>query len=441
MAGTFWLGLILLQYILTLFFLGTKRNTAFLAVYLYSIFSYDFVFINASYHLPERVLTFTKPYQEYLFAYFLIRYLAVLYRDKVINGIDRGILYLLVLPSLITLIADIAINRHPVQSFMGMRLYLLPVLLSYCLYRAGFLEKIRLKHVIGIVLTLSILSGIYGHFQRLHFDGNVQSLWFHRFFNRYSTNPVDYGWANYLRNNRLRLTSIYVSPITMSLMMAIPVLFAGTELLQRGRRLDWSRRGVLLAIFAFCLCYQWLTQTRIGLITDVIGACTILLFRVRRDTFFRTLLIPVGLVALTFVTLFMNFGDDSALGRLDQYRLFFELYTLKGLGFSDPLVQTNFDAFFMSVALLYGCLAFFPLSLIGIANYQLYKAAKSIPDSAFLVAVYGFSLALLYGFTFQYIAGSATYKIYLLFIFIALSYVKPGKHRFVEAHPDRAIPG
>lgn len=443
MAGTLWLGLILLQFLLTLYFLATKRYSAFIAVFIYSIFTHDFTFINASYYLPSWIIEAAKPYAELVTLYFGFRWMQRLRRERYVDPIDRGAITLVIVPTLIVLLIDLVINQQLVSSLKGVRLYVLPVLLPYFMYRAGVLEKVQQRRLIYFVLTLMIVAGLYGFIQRLAFDGDVQKLWFYRFFDRFGTNPVDeYGWANYLRNNKLRVTSIFVSPITMSLMMAIPALMAITALLNSAHRMNWSQRAAFLGLLAFALFAQSLTQTRVGMIIDAIGAAAVFLMKLRKDTFLRTLLIPVGLVALTFLSLVTHTaGDESALGRLDQYRLFFDFFKMQGLGFSNSLVQTHFDAFFMSSALVYGWLCIFPLSGLILLNRHVYKAAKRMEGNMLVESVYGFSLALIYAFTFQFIAGSSPYRLYFLLLFIILAHVKSGTRESFEADRRRIIPG
>ncbi len=279
MAAAFFALLIALQYGITIWAIRTRRYDYLICVYICSLFSYDFVFINASYHLPKSAVALLKPYSEYLIAYFLYHlYIRQRQRISPANPMDGYLIWLIAVPTLAVLLAnDLLQHRAPGDTVLGLRLYLVPLVLGYLLYRCGILQRVHHLAIVNTIFVCSIASGIYGFFQKEWFNGDVQSLWFHKFFNRYAQNPIDYGPANFIRDRQLRVTGYFVSPITYSVAFCLPILLLFTMLADSFHRMTGHVRFLLLSMLAFFLYFQWQSVTRIGLIVDTIGLAIIIL--------------------------------------------------------------------------------------------------------------------------------------------------------------------
>lgn len=436
-------GLIVLQYLLTIWALRTKRYDLFICVFIYSLFSYDYVFINASYYLPSKIVAILKPYSEYLILYFL--YYLYFVRKKRISiheRFDAYLIWLILLPTAIVLVADDLLGHRMLsETLLGMRLYLVPLILAYLLYKTEVIKDCDQLKIVNTIFTLSIASGIFGFFQKAYFRGTIKDLWFYRFFTHDNYNPLNYWAANYIRNDSLRLTGYYVSPIHYSVAFCLPILIILTLFANAYHRLSNHIRLLLLSFLLFFFWYQWYSITRVGLIIDLIGMLIIVYAKLRKPGFFKLFIIPVAFVALTFSSLLLKTTNDaSALGRIDQYQTFLQHYTFFGLGFRHEMVHTYFDTYFMSVGLLYGVFSIFPLLFI----YKLIKAAYEVvmanANNYFFEAVLFTSLGLLYVFCFQFMAGSTPYRLYFFLLFVILANGNSRYNQSMQAYNYRFIP-
>jgi hypothetical protein len=285
MGFVFFLLLIVLQYAVAFFSLKEKAWTVFAGVLAYATISYDFVFIQASYYIPEALLAGFRPFNEYLLLYFLLQLTVV--RRRALSFPNREDLLaagLLLLPSGLMLLHDIA-DFHPGDTLRGLRMYLLPLLLPYLLYRCGVFDRIRVGRLLQGLLGLVLLAALFGLVQWLRFDGEIRQLWFYEYFNRFGANPLIYGRANYVRSGQLRATGIFDSPIAFALVLGMAVLLIASLLLQSGAGLRRRDRGWLLVAGVFLLACLPLAQTRVGFLVPAIGMLILLLERFRKLRF------------------------------------------------------------------------------------------------------------------------------------------------------------
>lgn len=405
------------QYYLTAIFLKDKAYKSLFGVLLFAMVSYDWVFIEASYVLPKFVLSLTKPYFEYLLVYLLYEIWRKGQVPTLFNPPFRHLFLLVLVPSLATLVLnDLRTYSPAFDLFYGLRLILLPIVFLFLLFKAGTFKNVESGFVLNSLIAVSILCFIAGVIQRLNYEGDVQKLWFYDFMNRFYLNPVKVGWANYVRNGTLRVTGIFVSPITQVLSLGIGILLLAAKLIFQ--KAPFSKRAFWTLLLVVLLYGQWRTSTRVGLIMDVLGIAVLLGSRLwpRRKAWLY--LVPFSAVLATFGTLLSgNVVEESALGRLKQYVESVRVFRLRGLGFSHQFISTYFDSYLITVVLLFGFLAILPLLFIWKLNLSLVRLLRAYPQSVFGNATLAVSTSFLYIFVFQFVAGSFPYRVYFLLLF------------------------
>lgn len=441
MAPLFFL-LIFIQYYLSIIFLKNKEYSKLTALYLYAIFSYDFVFINASYYLPLWFVNVTKLYNEYLLIYLIAHYFIVIKNQfSFFNRVDRYVISYFLIPSALILLMDHCGSGaiYVRDTINSIRIYILPVVLPYMLYKCNMLQSYKPQKIINIILTLSIFTGIFGFFQKMSFYG-VRSLWFFDFFNRESQNPVLYGAANYIRNGMLRVTGVFVSPITYTITLSISVIIISALLLDKSKKI--SSKIFFAIVLLFVIYCQHNSQTRVGYIVDVIGVAAVAYSSFFKARLRNILLLPSVVVAGTFAFLLLGLTkDESAIGRLAQYNAFFSYFNILGAGFGSPFVNVYFDTFFLSVGLLYGIFVILPLAMLYKFNKYAFEIwTRKLVDNYFAIAVIAVSATFIYSFTFQFIAGSYPYKLYFLLLFLIFENDKSPAKETGQVNNSRFIP-
>lgn len=415
---------ILLQYTITVLSLTYKRYDIFAIVYLFAIFFYDFLFINASYFLPGFVVGLLKPYNEYLFIFLLLK-IALLKISKIKSKkilVDNIFLYLILSSLAVLLLNDFSANIDPISTVLGIRIYLLPIFLPYLMYKANWLGKIDKKMLLAALFIFSLVTIGYGIIQQFSFNGNVNSLWFYKFFNINGENPVETGFYNFVRNDKLRTTSFFVSPIIYSIALAMSSVFVVTLLITPNKMFKKATLILLLIAFSYGLI---IAETRVGIFIVAMASAMLFItrFTARKKIYKLITLIPIVAVILTFGTLAYGYTDDlSALGRLVQYLSFFKYFKPMGLGFNSEYVLTMFDTYYMSLALVYGVFIIFPIYFYYKINNVLYQKILDLSglDLLFAKCVFILSLTFLYSFAFQFTAGAYQYRMLFFLIFIVL---------------------
>jgi hypothetical protein len=421
----FVIALISLQYGLSIVFFLTNRYSKLVYLYVFSIFSYDYLFINASYYLPDILVNLLKPYNEY---FFLILLLLVIQKVNSVDGviklrhIDKSVLYLLLLPtSIILLLNDFSQNIDLMSTVQGLRTYLIPILIPYLMYNLYFLNKLNIGKFVNFLIFLSILTVLYGLYQKYTYNGQISSLWFYDFFGRYKENPVEEGFYNFVRNDQLRTTSIFVSPVIYSIALSIPTLLVISKLFKEKKLIGKIN---LVLVLSFLIWGLMIAETRVGLFVTIIGLLILISCYIRILNRYAFLLaIPIVFIVLTFITMIFGYTEDlSALGRLIQYASFFDYFKVLGLGFNNKYVLTYFDTFYVSIFLVYGVLAFLPIIFIFKLNKLIYKLTKSSFYGRFFnVSTLAVSLSFVYSFAFQFTAGAYPYKLLFVLVFIAFN--------------------
>ncbi len=433
-------AIILLQYYLTVRHLQQRRYPELFGVVLFAMVSYDWVFIHASYLLPRTFVGFLKPYFEYLTAFLAFMVLRRSPGLTIFNTQARQFLLLLFPALIVILLNDLTPGRRLPDLLQSLRLFLLPILFLFLLFRYGAFRAVRPAFVVNSLIWVSVLVALAGSIQKLGYKGDVRDLWFFDYFKTWFPHPVLAGKANYVRNDSLRVTGIFVSPITQTIALGIGVVLLAARQIFEPMTLRKRAWGLFLMV---ALVYgQWQTSTRVGLIMDALGIAVLLGSRLLPRLRGWLYLIPVAAVGATFASLLSGgVKEESALGRLVQFADLPQFFRVRGLGFSHPMVATYFDSYLITLVLLFGGLIIFPFLFFWKINRPVVQLLKACPRSVLLNATLALCSSFLYLFTFQFIAGSWPYRVYFLLLFYCwFAYEQYRQAKVCPAAADGSVP-
>jgi|GEM_PF-3260790 len=418
---------IVIQYFILIFSVYARNYPLLAVLYITHNFFYDFLFINASYVLPETLVNVLKPLNEYFFIYLLFLLLGSIRKSAnlKLTKVDKLTLYYFILPSIIFLLMFIGDTiDEPSQTVQGLRTYLLPIAIPYLMYKLNFFKGVKPKTVTNSIIYLSLIAVTFGIYQRNTFNGHVESLWFADFFKKMKEDPVASAPFDFIRNDVLRTTSFFVSPIIYSIEIAISVLLLMGNI--------YKQKNILLKLlFSIIMLYLIyglvIAETRVGLVVCLIGVSVMLISKFFKKSYAYYILytVPISCIVITVITLVFGYSDElSALGRLAQYQSFFKYFNWYGSGFSNENVLTHFDTFYMSLAILFGIGAIFPLRFFLAINKHLFNIFKNAAGAhrAFALSVLAIALAFVYVYAFQFTAGAFPFKLMYFLCFVLLSY-------------------
>lgn len=404
------------------FSLMKRKASIFACVYIIYIWIYDWMFINMSYDVSPIIVNILKLGNEFLV---FLAFLVMLIRKKkqnIAKSNDRTIWIFIILPLIYAVFISL-INHISVGTiFQGIRLFFSPIIYTFLFYKAGLFENVSISKIKITLIFILVVSLLYSIWQSFTFNGELSSVWFYDYFNK--TMDLDDGAFNFIRDDELRATSVFVSPIISS------VFFASTALSLFYME---DKSKVLKVIYIFIgILGVYFSRTRIGLI--YIPLFFILRFIINRVSFKYSIL-SIGIaILITLVSLIYGITDDlSALGRVIQYQEFINMYKLGGYGFEDEYL-IKFDSYIISLSLNIGILAFFVLyGIIKLSkeNLLIRDELNNNQIQAFLMFSALNALCIIYEFAFQYIAGNYIYKLTFLFLFIGLSYKEKAKQEII----------
>lgn len=399
-----------------------RKASIFACVYIIYIWIYDWMFINMSYDVSPIIVNILKLGNEFLV---FLAFLVMLIRKKkqnIAKSNDRTIWIFIILPLIYAVFISL-INHISVGTiFQGIRLFFSPIIYTFLFYKAGLFENVSISKIKITLIFILVVSLLYSIWQSFTFNGELSSVWFYDYFNK--TMDLDDGAFNFIRDDELRATSVFVSPIISS------VFFASTALSLFYME---DKSKVLKVIYIFIgILGVYFSRTRIGLI--YIPLFFILRFIINRVSFKYSIL-SIGIaILITLVSLIYGITDDlSALGRVIQYQEFINMYKLGGYGFEDEYL-IKFDSYIISLSLNIGILAFFVLyGIIKLSkeNLLIRDELNNNQIQAFLMFSALNALCIIYEFAFQYIAGNYIYKLTFLFLFIGLSYKEKAKQEII----------
>lgn len=290
------------------------------------------------------------------------------------------------------------------------RMFFEPILVGYILYSKGLLANLNYRQLYNYFCLLTCIMCAYSIYQRNNYT-SVQDIWFYDYFNKISEKPLDSSSYNYFRENTLRCPSFLTSSISSSIFFAYMFLHF---MIVKAKRIS-----VLMMLVA--LLGILLSNTRIGYIIVIIGL-TVYIWRHRRLGFIIS--IPIGATILTFAVLsFELYSEESALGRLMQYRMVLSNFSILGKGFSDSMSVLFYDSYFLS---LFHSIGIVFLSFAAFFYKQLTIRKKYLScKNDYYIFTFVLTVVSTYTIFFHFYAGDASYKVYaLLFIGISSTYRK-----------------
>lgn len=416
----FFIGIYCLLIFFIIYALFNKLNTVFTISYILYTCLYDWILINLSYSFPAGLLLVLKSIQEVMIVAIITVFMARIakcgkIRINIVDNLILGIILITVISIFISLVKGDGISTI----IQGLRLYFIPILIPYTLYKYKCFDNLNIRTLVWFIVILSSFLVIHSFWQVFTFNGDLRSLWFYDFYNSAEKNPIDTAAYNFIRDNRLRATSIFVSSITLSVAFYVFfIIFVTTKI-----RL-WKLWTILSVIGIE------LSQTRVGYFLIIISLGIYFQKKImpRNKHYY---LIPICAVITTFISLiFQITGDESALGRLVQYASFPMNFTLSGNGIGNKYALIFYDSFYISLLMGYGIFALFYI-------YVYYKmitivinqniSNNNISNKTFITGNCIIALSFLYLYAFQFVAGSFTMSLVWMLIFISLSKLQQKK--------------
>lgn len=399
------------------------------------IILHDFVFINLSYFLNEQVVLILKSWQEFLFV-FLVSFLVI--KKQVKGKKVFVILSLLIILSFYGFILSFINGYGLLETVLNWRMYLLPILIPALIFLNKGFAGINYNILYNYLLILLILLVVFAQYQSFMFDfyngPNVEfasdkfreegtialkkSLWFYDYFGSDHILPR---WFNMVRENKIRATSFFVSPIIFAQFLGVlGAIFMA--------KLAYSRKKLLNVIILMITFYGiYLSQVRAGLIFYFISFLVIFLNKRLKLNNLFILGIPLVMVFITFIGLIVfRVGDSSSLGRLTQYSRLFSEFKVLGDGLGSNLASISFDSLVISVFLAFGVLAllYYKLHLTIINELKNLSATIDLRKKYLGIGLISCYAAYTYVAFFHFSLGSAPIRFiyFISFFFLFQKY-------------------
>ncbi|MEI6947307.1 hypothetical protein V9K67_08940 [Paraflavisolibacter sp. H34] len=420
----FFFSLVYVYFFLSFFY---REKAVFFFFLICFIAFYDIVFISISPYVSPIVLNIIKSWQEYLFL-FLLFLLMMPGKNKsfYLNKFDRTFLFSFILLTAVGSVGGMMNGTPAGQVFLGWRMYLLPFLWSFLLYKTSIFNRISSRFVINLLISVTVFIVLFAIYQQLTFDNDLKRLWFYDYINR--LNPIEDHEFDFIRDGQLRVTSIFVSPLIYASFLSFSMLMLIFRIFIKREPLIGK---VVPAMLLVLLGYgQVLSRTRIGFIILLVGLCCSFLVYFRPSSkFLFSFFVPIAFLSVTFISLIFGVTDDlSALGRLIQYSSLPSNFVPMGMGFGAEMTNVYFDSFYISVILLFGIfvplyLRFYLVPLRKMnehARYLRYEERDS-SNRILYYSCYGFFFSFLYTFGFHFTIGSATVQLFYLLLFFFVS--------------------
>lgn len=405
---------IIVAFVLFLFLFISIRNKdckQFTSIFILLLLLYDWIFICIGYALPSQIVLILKSFSEILIMLFLLLLLARTGRYVVVEKIDVLIAVFCGIPFITSILSGGGFSS---LALSGYKDFFFVYIISYLLLKSRYLVvDYRVLDIITIIVSTGAIL------QTFFFNGNLETLWFYNSFDNLPENPVDVGYYNYLKDDALRATSCFVTPIDLSITSAMLIIYHVSQVFANKEK---SAGQLMLAIYAFV--GLWISQTRVGLVIVAIGICTLILLKIKKNkiSLWILYLIPLSFIALTFLMMVVGKIDDySALGRMVQYANFINDFSLMGGGIGDYDAIFKYDSFLLCSFKMMGIFAI----LYFILYFRLFNTVVSCLNNCgskvlYLPFVVATSTAMMYAFVFQHLAGSIALILVTIFMFDVL---------------------
>ncbi|WP_123803432.1 hypothetical protein [Flavivirga aquatica] len=258
--------------------------------------------------------------------------------------------------------------------------------------------------------NLTFLKGDFRANARRAMSG---SLWFYDFFGDDHLIPR---WFNMIRDNKLRATSIFVSPIIFAQFLGV----LGSIFLAYYHRGIKKRKYLILIIVLIALYGVLLSQVRAGFVYFAITFLAIYVFKKFKQNYILLVLVPLTFVFITFFGLiFFKLGDSSSVGRLNQYVDLINNFKIFGYGLGARRAIVYYDSLIISTMMAFGVFSFLYFKVHFTLLKSIFKIEKSQVrgDSInFLgLGLLGSFSAFIYFIFFHYSIGSTPLR-FLYFV-------------------------
>jgi hypothetical protein len=411
----------------------------FIAGYIILFIFHDFIFINLGYHMDESIVIILKSWQEMLFLFLFLNFCLNLHAKglKIQKSLFVTFLILLLLTAW-GISVDLKYGANEFDIFVGWRRVMLTLFNSVLLYAVGVFDNVSLKEVHRILVVITVFIMAFGFYQYIQFESislpsqanqdndfytrispALKEFWFHE---KFGTLHMLRSWPNYIRNDSPRITSIFVSPIILAEFLAVMALFSIITLLKGKPKL----LQILLHLSFLSLVFvtMEMSHTRIGFAQILIGTAIALFIRREFKSQLYWVIIFIAVFSLMLILSVTGMGDDSAQGRLAQYRQVMHIFSSLGFGYAAE-AASFYDSLYISVILVFGvgCLFYFYLHYHWTATFFRYRSYfgthKGIDLEFRIIAA--IICSFIFAFTFQYSLGSAAVTLLYLLLFLGIS--------------------
>jgi hypothetical protein len=301
--------------------------------------------------------------------------------------------------------------------YSDFRATLLPVFLIMAILYSGILQNIELEFIATVTSLLMFANGVYGYIEYIGYSGNYETYWNYKsLLQSYTKVNSDYN-DYYLiyqieRNGEIRASGFFVSALTAAYSYGFVAVYYLNDFFKTKDKSHFKNKFVaIIMVFSFVF-FSYFTQVRTAFLMVFLSIFLLLAFRVSKTPKARrrlTVLLPILCIGCLYFYLasdFIYFKDDSSQGRLAQYLILIQDFSILGAGCGS--YPHLFDSFYIYTLLEYGIFAlFFPIIILRMTNNN----NRNIDDSTYIQLITFFILC-----SFQHIAGSLYYFLLLLMI-------------------------
>lgn len=369
---------------------------------------YDWIFIHMFYLLPNIIVWSLKSFGELLIVVSTYLSCRRTLNSSNFRTINVAFIYFIGIPFIYSFLLSKSLSNYTINGYKD---FFFPYILFFLLFKCKYLNFNYniLNYVSVIVPTGAII-------QFMLYDGQLTSFWFYDYFNCFEDNPIETGYYNYLKENSLRATSCFVTPIDLSLISGVLIIYHFTYFMVKS-----PQRVIHFCLLLYSFIGLYLSQTRVGFAVVIIGVLTLFDTKKGIVSLKRICFIPIIFIILTFVFITNgSLNDDSSLGRVIQYKTFINEFSIWGSGISDYDAIFKYDSYILSsfkmmggAAFLYFMMYFTLLKL----SVKLFNSTSKTRHAYFVIAS---ANSLIYTFAIQHLAGSC---VLTLIIFLMFNYI------------------
>jgi hypothetical protein len=354
--------------------------------------------------------------------------------------IRKGSLSLSFLSKLLLIMAvsiyglSIAISKNvPLPAAVtGTRDFMLPFFLYLGIIATAMRLTERDYNLLNRYILFMLCSiGVYGLYTLLTFRGDLNQIWAYNLYKDLEKG-VAFATCNYIRDDKLRVISVFSSPLEYSFTILFGLFLTSYLFLTKKKMVS---KTVYALIFIALLYFAYISNVRSWLLGYLCGILSVFFLNIPKRQVLKTSLfyaVPLILIAGTFLYMLADissFGKDlSAIGRLGQYAFAPVTIGKSPLGYGFGMVGPKFDLATDSTVLtiLFNFGVFvapvYLFMIVGPFNRLIShsRMTNSFTEGkrALLQSILAFFSALIYISAFQYLIQYAVF--YLMFVLAAL---------------------